>query len=101
MIAVRYHLNGSLLNISELRPTELLLCPGLWNDIELAFRFGARFLHTCNIPAKQLIKQGTPEPIFYDLYLQYDDSKKNMLYAIPLLVKNIKIGTTYPNTVSL
>jgi len=100
LIAARYNLNGSLISVSELRSTELQLCPGLWNDIESAFRFGARYFHTCNIPAKQLIKLGTPEPIFYDLYLQYDDGKKKMLYAIPLLVRNIKVGTTYPNMVS-
>lgn len=100
LIAARYHLNGSLISVSELKPVELQLCPGLWNGIESAFRFGARYFHTCNLPAKQLIKLGTAEPIFYDLYLQYDDGKKNMLYAIPLLVRNIKVGTTYPNVVS-
>lgn len=101
LIAARYHLNGTLNSVSELIPIELHLCPGLWNDIEPAFRFGARYFHTCNIPAKQLIKLGTPEPIFYDFYLQYNDSKKSMLYAIPLLVRNIKVGATYPNIVSL
>jgi hypothetical protein len=48
-----------------------------------------------------MVSQGTPEPIFYDLYLQYNDGKSNMLYAIPLLVRNIKVGTIYPNKVSI
>lgn len=99
-MVARYHLNGSFINISELRPVEFHLCPGLWSGIESAFRFGARYFHMCNIPAKQMVAQGKPEPIFYDLYLQYDDGKKSMLYAIPLLVRNIKVGTTYPNKVS-
>lgn len=101
LVAARYYLNGTLINVSELRPTEFQLCPGLWNDVESVFRFGARYFQTCNLPAKQLIRQASPEPIFYDLYLQYDDGKKSMLYAIPLLVRNIKVGTSYPNTVSL
>ncbi|XP_060849332.1 meckelin isoform X2 [Rhopalosiphum padi] len=97
LVAARYNLNGSFIKVSEVSPVELQLCPGLWNGIESAFRFGARYFHTCNIPAKQLIGQGSTEPIFYDFYLQYDDGKKSMLYAIPLLVRNIKVGTTYPN----
>uniref|UniRef100_A0A2S2RB76 Meckelin n=1 Tax=Sipha flava TaxID=143950 RepID=A0A2S2RB76_9HEMI len=97
LVAARYHLNGSFINISELRPVEFHLCPGLWSGIESAFRFGARYIHTCSISAKQMVSQGTPEPIFYDLYLQYNDGKSNMLYAIPLLVRNIKVGTIYPN----
>lgn len=101
LIAARYHLNGSLVSVSEFSPVELQLCPGLWSGVESAFRFGARYFQTCNIPAKQLIRQGNPEPIFYDLYLQYNDGKKDMLYAIPLLVRNIKVGITYPNKVSL
>lgn len=99
-MASRYHLNGSFINISKLRPVEFHLCPGLWNGFESAFRFGARYFHTCDIPAKQMVEQGTREPIFYDLYLQYDDGKKNMLYAVPLLVRNIKVGTSFPNKVS-
>lgn len=101
LIAARYHLNGSLHSVSELSPIELQLCPGLWNDVEQAFRFGARYFHTCNIPAKQLIKLGAPDPLFYDIYLQYNDGNKSMLYAIPLLVRNIKVGAAYPNIVSL
>lgn len=101
LIAARYNLNGSLISVSEFSPVELQLCPGLWSGVESAFRFGARFFQTCNIPAKQLIKQRNSEPIFYDLYLQYNDGKKDMLYALPLLVRNIKVGTTYPNRVSL
>lgn len=53
------------------------------------------------MPAQQLVRQGNQEPIFYDLYLRYSDGRNNMLYAIPLLVKNIKVGTTYPNLVSV
>lgn len=101
LIAARYHLNGSLIGVSEFKPTELQLCPGLWSGIDSAFRFGARYLQTCHMPAKQLIAQGPPEPVFYDFYLQYNDGYKNMLYAIPLLVKNIKIGTTRPNIVNI
>lgn len=94
-------MNGSFISVSEFRPIELQTCPGVWNDIDTAFRFGARYLHTCSISAKQLVRQGPPEPIFYDFFLQYDDGGKKMLYAIPLLVRNIKVGTTYPNKVSI
>ncbi|XP_050441568.1 meckelin [Adelges cooleyi] len=98
LVASRYYLNGSLHSVSELAPSEFQLCPGLWQGIDSAFRFGARYFRTCDIPAKQLISLATPEPIFYDLYLEYEEGNKKMLYSVPLLVKNIKVGTTYPNT---
>ncbi|XP_050521919.1 meckelin isoform X2 [Daktulosphaira vitifoliae] len=98
LVASRYYLNGTLISVSELFPSELQLCPGLWNGIDSTFRFGARYYRTCNVPAKQLISLEPQEPIFYDLFLEFDDGNKKMLYSIPLLVRNIKVGTIYPNT---
>lgn len=100
MVAAKYFLNGSLLSVSELIPSELQLCPGLWNGIDSAFRFGARYYRTCDVPATQLISLGSQEPIFYDLFLEFNDGNKQMLYSIPLLVRNIRVGAIYPNTVS-
>jgi hypothetical protein len=49
------------------------------------------------VPARQLVQ--TKDTEFLDLYLQYWDSGESLLYAVPVLVLDLRVGGKSANKV--
>lgn len=86
--------NGSWLGVVNVTSSSLFLCNDNAMHNEAVYRFGAQYHHSCIITAQNLMIK---ESIFYELYL----ITENQLYAVPVLIKNLKQGQKYPNKVSL
>jgi len=83
--------------ISPASGSFLQLCPGSWTFLDKGLRFGARYWCSCKIPARQLVQIRDTE--FLDLYLQYWEGGESLLYAIPVLVLDLKVGDKLANKV--
>ncbi|XP_075215338.1 meckelin [Lycorma delicatula] len=85
--------NGSWLGVVNVTSSSLFLCNDNAMHNEAVYRFGAQYHHSCIITAQNLMIK---ESIFYELYL----ITENQLYAVPVLIKNLKQGQKYPNKIS-
>lgn len=92
LTAAKFAPTGQLLGLAPATLDLLSLCSGSWGPI----RFGAHFKQDCVVPANMIFSVGQAAT-FYELYLQYWDKGESVLYALPVLVLNLKDGTRYPN----
>lgn len=86
LTGIVYRPDGNFKTIQKIYEHTLQLCPGSWN-LHSSFRFAAKYSHTCQIPAQQLL---TKETEFIELFLKYKEANGEFLYAIPILILNIK-----------
>ncbi|CAH0381316.1 unnamed protein product [Bemisia tabaci] len=92
----KYTSEGELSSLQPLESSDLQLCPGSLETLNSAFRVGAWYHHSCSIPISQLLKS-FPTLEFFDIYLQFYEEGVSKLYAVPVLLKNLKQGNKYPN----
>ena len=97
--AAHYALDGTFLGLLPVTGSDLQICPGISKFMNLAFRFGSRYKHSCTLTAKELL-QKTSHNEFMDLYLEHFDSSQSLLYAVPLVIKNITGNAEFSNKVS-
>lgn len=83
--------------ISAASGSFLQLCPGSWTSLDKGLRFGAWYRRSCTVPAHQLVQMRDTE--FLDLYLEYWEGGQSLLYAIPVLVLDLKLRGKSPNKV--
>ncbi|KAK6624732.1 hypothetical protein RUM44_011592 [Polyplax serrata] len=86
LTGVIYTANGRLKTIQKVFEHTLQLCPGSWK-FDSSFRFASKYSHTCQIPGQQLLTRDTE---FIDLFLRYKEATGDLLYAIPILIRNLK-----------
>ena len=98
-VAARYALDGSFLGLSSISGSDLQLCPGISKYMDLAFRFGSRYRHACKLTAKELLKRAVRNE-FFDLFLHHFDKSTSLLYAVPLVIKNVSVNAEFSNKVS-
>ncbi|KAG7473551.1 hypothetical protein MATL_G00097060 [Megalops atlanticus] len=61
-----------------------MLCPDTQQRLDAAYVFGTTYQQSCTIPVLELLSR-FPEPVFYQLYLQYQDSKGvDKMWPIPV-----------------
>lgn len=97
-VAARYALDGTFLGLSKISGSDLQMCPGISKYMDQAFRFGARYKLSCQLTAEELLKKA-PHNEFMDLYLQHYDKSQSLLYAVPLVIKNISVNAEFSNKV--
>lgn len=95
-VAARYALDGTFLGLFFIRGSDLQLCPGISKFMDMAFRFGSRYRHSCTLTAKELLRVA-PQNEFLDLYLHHQDKSQSLLYAVPLVIKNISVNAELSN----
>lgn len=90
--AARYTLNGTFIDFGPIDISQLQLCNFLTSSLSTVSQvspFSAtNYYQSCSIQVQSLINLGQ-SPIFYDLYLKYDNTAN--LLPIPL---QVSIGTT-------
>jgi len=84
LTVVRFTPEGHMKAISSASGSFLQLCPDSWTSLDKGLRFGAKYQHSCRLPARQLVEIRDTE--FLDLHLQYWEGGESMLYTVPVLV---------------
>lgn len=97
LTVIRFTPEGHMKGISSASGSFLQLCPGSWTSLDQGLRFGAQYTFSCMVPARQLVQ--TKDTEFLDLYLQYWDSGESLLYAVPVLVLDLRVGGKSANKV--
>lgn len=97
LTVIRFTPEGRMKGISAASGSFLQLCPGSWTSLDKGLRFGARYQHSCTMPARQLVQIRDTE--FLDLYLEYWEGGQSLLYAIPVLALDLKLRGKSPNKV--
>lgn len=95
LTGIYYNLDGTLKGVKQVTGHMLQLCPSSWKSLDLSLRFASRYSYTCKITAQQLLENKETE--FIDLFLNYKELEADVLYAIPVLVKNLKTDGKYEN----
>ncbi|RZF41616.1 hypothetical protein LSTR_LSTR000330 [Laodelphax striatellus] len=89
----QWSMNGTWLGAVNSTLSHFCLCNDNDMQTDAAFRFGVLYSHSCVITAKELLRRDT---LFYEPHLFTD----NQLYAVPVLIRNLKQGNKYPNKFS-
>jgi hypothetical protein len=97
LTVIRFTPEGHMKGISPASGSFLQLCPGSWTSLDKGLRFGAQYQFSCMMPAHQLLQVKDTE--FLDLYLQYWERGESLLYAVPVLVLDLKVGGKSANKV--
>lgn len=96
--AARYALDGAFLGLFPIRGSDLQLCPGISKYMDNAFRFGSRYKYSCTLTANELLAKTTTNE-FQDLFLHHYDKSQPLLYAVPLVIKNVSVNAELSNKV--
>ncbi|CAN2389238.1 Meckelin (Transmembrane protein 67) [Pristimantis euphronides] len=90
---VKYDVRGNFLGWETLKGGTLQMCPSTHDALDAAFKFGTFYKLSCSLQMADLF-QKVPEPIFYELFLQYSTtSGTTMLWPVPVWNANIRGAT--------
>ncbi|XP_026575517.1 meckelin-like [Pseudonaja textilis] len=81
---IQYDAQGKFLGWQDVKGGTLQLCPNSQKILDAAFTMGTTYRQSCALEVTALL-QRTPEPIFYEMFLQFEDEKgKTQLWPIPI-----------------
>ncbi|CAI5782397.1 meckelin-like isoform X2 [Podarcis lilfordi] len=81
---VKYNVLGKFLGWEDVRGETLQLCPDRQSVMDAAFVFGTSYSQSCTLDVLALL-QGVPEPVFYEMFLQYEDEEGHVrLWPVPV-----------------
>ncbi|KAL7979733.1 hypothetical protein Chor_004891 [Crotalus horridus] len=81
---IQYDVWGKFLGWQDVKGATLQLCPNSQKVLDAAFLLGTTYSQSCTLEVSALL-QRTPEPIFYEMFLQFEDEKGNtQLWPIPI-----------------
>ncbi|XP_041123884.1 meckelin-like isoform X2 [Polyodon spathula] len=80
----KYDARGNFLGWQDVTGGTLQLCSDTQKKLDAAYLFGTSYSQSCSVQILELLKQ-FPEPVFYELFLQYSDSQGNeSLWPVPV-----------------
>ncbi|KAK1163496.1 meckelin-like isoform X1 [Acipenser oxyrinchus oxyrinchus] len=81
----KYDASGHFLGWQDVTGGTLQLCSDTQKKLDAAYLFGTSYSQSCSVQISELLKQ-FPEPVFYELFLQYSDSQGNeSLWPVPVM----------------
>ncbi|XP_013913376.1 PREDICTED: meckelin-like [Thamnophis sirtalis] len=81
---IQYDARGKFLEWQDVKGATLQLCPNSQKILDAAFTMGTTYRQSCALEVSALL-QRTPEPIFYEMFLQFEDEKGNtQLWPVPI-----------------
>ncbi|KAG8144180.1 hypothetical protein E2320_001287 [Naja naja] len=81
---IQYDAQGKFLGWQDVKGATLQLCPNSQKILDAAFTMGTTYRQSCALEVSALL-QRTPEPIFYEMFLQFEDEKGNtQLWPVPI-----------------
>ncbi|XP_067853617.1 meckelin-like [Heptranchias perlo] len=86
---VKYDAHGHFLGWEHVRGGTLQLCPDTQILLDAAYRFGSSYVQSCKVRISDLLSR-FPEPVLYELFLQYNDSQGQMK-VWPIPVRNLNL----------
>nr|XP_033796595.1 meckelin-like isoform X2 [Geotrypetes seraphini] len=88
----RYDVRGNFLGWEDAKGGTLQMCPDTPERLDAAYAFGTSYSQSCTFQLPNLLSR-VPEPVFYELFLQYSDQGgKILLWPVP--VENTNLRTT-------
>ncbi|ETE72639.1 hypothetical protein L345_01529, partial [Ophiophagus hannah] len=103
---IQYDAQGKFLGWQDVKGATLQLCPNSQKILDAAFTMGTTYQQSCALEVSALL-QRTPEPIFYEMFLQFEDEKGNtQLWPIPIsnpaiVTNNRDLLSSKPTTILL
>lgn len=95
-IAASYDAAGNFLQWQSLEGGILQLCPDTQAKLNAAYTFGTTYEQSCKISVSKILLDFA-NPIFYDLFLEYNGDNGQYLWAVPVLNLNLQYREMYVN----
>ncbi|XP_070809226.1 meckelin-like [Pituophis catenifer annectens] len=93
---IQYDAWGKFLGWQDIKGATLQLCPNSQKILDAAFTMGTTYQQSCTLEVSALL-QRTPEPIFYEMFLQFEDEKGNtQLWPVPITNPTIVTNNQAP-----
>ncbi|XP_066570167.1 meckelin isoform X2 [Amia ocellicauda] len=90
---VKFDASGHFLGWEDVTGGTLQLCPDTQKRLNAAYLFGTTYQQSCSVQVTELLRR-FPEPVFYELFLQYQDSQgKAMVWPVPVRTLNQQTDT--------
>nr|XP_015223564.1 PREDICTED: meckelin-like [Lepisosteus oculatus] len=90
----RYDASGHFLGWQDVTGGTLQLCPDTQKRLDAAYQFGTTYQQSCSVQVSELLLR-FPEPLFYELFLQYQDSQ-GVQRVWPVPVRNLNLERNSP-----
>ncbi|XP_030060414.1 meckelin [Microcaecilia unicolor] len=92
----RYDARGDFQGWQDVKGGGLQMCPDTMKRLDAAYVFGTSYSQSCTFLLSELLSR-VPEPVFYELFLQYSDQGgKILLWPVP--IENTNLQTTTQST---
>ncbi|XP_039733059.1 meckelin isoform X1 [Pteropus medius] len=96
-VAASYDVKGNFLKWQTLEGGVLQLCPDTEIRLNAAYSFGTTYQQNCEISISNILTN-FPTPIFYDVYLEYNDENQHQyIWAVPVLNLNLQHNKIFVN----
>ncbi|MBN3316611.1 MKS3 protein, partial [Atractosteus spatula] len=90
----QYDASGHFLGWQDVTGGTLQLCPDTQKRLDAAYQFGTTYQQSCSVQVSELLLR-FPEPVFYELFLQYQDSQgAQRVWPVP--VRNLNLERNSP-----
>ncbi|KAM8966844.1 meckelin [Pelodytes ibericus] len=96
-LATSYDVRGNFLKWQAVDGGLLQLCPDIVRRLDAAFSFGTTYEQSCEMSLAKILED-YPEPVFYDVYLKYQESDgQQNIWPVPVLNLNLQYNELFVN----
>ncbi|XP_032649664.2 meckelin-like [Chelonoidis abingdonii] len=74
------------------RPAEPCLCADRQSVLDAAYSFGTSYEQSCTVQVSNLLRR-VPEPIFWEMFLQFSNDKGNWLWPVPVANPQLQLNS--------
>ncbi|XP_030437699.1 meckelin-like isoform X5 [Gopherus evgoodei] len=89
---VKYDARGNFLGWEDVTGGTLQLCADCQSVLDAAYSFGTSYQQSCTVQVSNLL-QRVPEPIFYEMFLQFSNEKGNWLWPVPVANPQLQLNS--------
>ncbi|XP_050779185.1 meckelin-like isoform X7 [Gopherus flavomarginatus] len=89
---VKYDARGNFLGWEDVTGGTLQLCADRQSVLDAAYSFGTSYQQSCTVQVSNLLRR-VPEPIFYEMFLQFSNDKENWLWPVPVANPQLQLNS--------
>ncbi|XP_034644679.1 meckelin-like [Trachemys scripta elegans] len=89
---VKYDARGNFLGWEDVTGGTLQLCADRQSALDAAYSFGTSYEQSCTVQVSNLLRR-VPEPIFYEMFLQFSNDQGNWLWPVPVANPQLQLNS--------
>ncbi|CAM2101163.1 unnamed protein product [Caretta caretta] len=89
---VKYDAQGNFLGWEDVTGGTLQLCADRQSALDAAYSFGTSYEQSCTEQVSNLPRR-VPEPVFYEMFLQFFSDKGNWLWPVPVANPQLQLNS--------